>query len=120
MRVRNRRMAAYSDVDAAGILAAFYDHIDIYSRGWSGPLTVNLKPGGGSSSGGQANALVKEMQPALVFKGNAGSWTIAPNGMPSGISSLVGQIGNDVGFAAGGIALGLILLGVGIGYAAGS
>lgn len=121
MRFRTRPMAAYSDVDVATILSAFYDRIDIYSRAWNGPLTVSLRPNAsGTSVGSEADSLLKEMQPALVFKGNAGSATVAPNGMPSGISSMVGQIGNDLGFGIGGVALGLVLLGVGIGYAAGS
>lgn len=107
--------AHFGDIDVGAILAAFYDRVEIQSR-LGPPVTINLKSAASGTPDPNTSALVKEVQPALVFKGNAGSWTIAPAGMPSGVSKLVGQFGVAGGILFGGIALGLLALGYGVGY----
>lgn len=110
-----QRFAQFGDIDVASVLAAFYSTVEIRTR-LGPPVTINLASAAGGAPDPNAGALVKEIQPALVFKGNAGSWTIAPAGMPSGVSKLVGQFGVAGGILFGGIALGLLALGYGVGY----
>lgn len=107
--------ADFGDVDVAQLISAFYDRIEVHTR-LGPPVTINLKAAGGPPDPA-TDALLNEIKPALVFRGNAGSFTIAPKGMPDGtISKLVGQFGVAGGILLGGAALLLLGIGFGVGY----
>lgn len=59
----------------------------------------------------RTEALMREVQPALIFTGAAGRQEIAPYGIPSGISPRVKQWAIAGGIGLGASVLGLMLFG---------
>lgn len=56
-------------------------------------------------------AMLRRIQPAIIFTGNAGRYEIAPVGSPEGIDPAVESAGPLIGFGIGAALLGVLFIG---------
>lgn len=88
------------------LLALAYDRVEVRTA-FSPPIVVNLT----GPTDPETDAAGRLIQPAVIFRGNAGEATIAPWGVPSGISEDAKNIGIALAVGVGGAVLGTMLLG---------
>lgn len=89
---------------AKELFQALFNRIEIRTAA-TPPVVIDLT----SPSDPETQALLREVQPAVIFSGPAGRFEIAPYGMPSGYSSALLTAGAGAG---GGILLGAVGLGL--------
>lgn len=95
---------------AKEIFQTLFNRIEIRTAA-TPPVVIDLT----APSDPKTQALLREVQPAIIFSGPAGRFEIAPYGVPAGLSSTLLQAGAGVG---GGVLLGAVGLGL-LAYAMG-
>jgi len=96
--------------NAIELLALAFDKIEIRTS-LSPPVTLNLR----GPPDPRTEALLREVQPALIFTGNAGRQEFAPYGLPSEMSPMVKKWAWAIGAGVGGVLLGTFLFGEALG-----
>jgi hypothetical protein len=99
------------NADGMGLLSALFDTVEVHTR-LSNPVKIKLS---GGPSDPATEALIKEIQPALVFTGRAGQFQIAPYGVPNTIMGAITRAGPLLGIGIGASLLGLLFIGGAIG-----
>lgn len=97
-------------MDAMSLLTTAFDKIEIRTA-FTDPVVVNLK----GPPDPRSIALLKEIQPVIVFSGPLGRIQIAPAGVPTGKSPLLKRWGWGLAIGGAGVALGLIFIGGALG-----
>lgn len=108
MIVKNLRgYRGYGDNAALmNLIALAYDRVEVRTA-FSPPITFNLT----GPTDPDTEAAGRLVQPAVIFRGNAGEASIAPWGVPVGISPEAKQLGVALAVGVGGAILGTMLLG---------
>lgn len=102
MLVRTRLGA----IDPSSIFGVAFDTVELRSR-LHQPIKYKIT----GPSDPATMAMLKRIQPAIIFTGNAGRYEIAPAGMPEGIDSDVEGAGPLIGLGLGAALLGLLFVG---------
>jgi hypothetical protein len=110
MHVHNRYarpIQGYGALDPQALFAVAFDTLEVRSKLWDGPVTVNLR----DSSPGAGGALMNQLQLSLRFSGRAGEWNIAPNGVAAGADESLQTAGPALGVGIAAALVGVWLLG---------
>lgn len=94
------------EIDATALLALGFRTIEVRTA-FTPPVVIDLQ----GPSDPQTQALLKEVQPAIILSGNLGRHEIAPYGIPSGLSPRVKDAAVSIGLGLGAGFLGLMLAG---------
>lgn len=94
------------EISADALVALAFDKVEIRTA-LTPPVTINLK----EASSGEVSQLIKDIQPAIILSGRAGTHTIAPAGIPNGSSTRVAQATGIGAMGIGAAVLGLLALG---------
>lgn len=70
-------------MDALSSIKSLFDTIEIRTA-YSPPVVINLNSSSGSDV--DSAALMAQVRPAIIFRGKGGSFSIAPAGVPEGLS----------------------------------
>ncbi len=102
------------EIDPAALMALAFSKVEIRSR-LHDPITLDMR--NMNPEPGVTAQLLQEAQPAVILHlRTGGSFTIAPNGVPTGgISEFFKTAGMDVVLGIGAGLLGLVLFGYAIG-----
>jgi len=93
-------------LDELALLSSGFDTVEIRST-LAAPVVINLK----GPPDPKGEALLREIQPAILFSGRAGKFQIAPYGIPLGISPEVKRWGVSIGIGVGAALLGVLFFG---------
>lgn len=99
-------ISANGDIDPTAILSLFFDTVEVRTA-VTEPVSISLK----TPPDPETQALLREVQPAIVFTGPAGRAQIAPYGVPSGLNARIAKAPLTIGLGIGAGILGMMLIG---------
>lgn len=104
--MRGHALRQFRDFNPTALIALGFRTIEVRTA-LTPPVVIDLL----APSTGQTDALLREVQPAVILTGNLGRYEIAPYGMPLGISPKVKDAAMSIGLGLGAGLLGVMFFG---------